>query len=62
MTSALREITQAEREAAAYNNAMAAARRGDRKEHAKLWAEYARICGERPAGFVAALEVSKGLR
>lgn len=55
-------VSQAEREAAAYNNAMAAARRGDRKEHARLWAEYARICAERPAGFVATIEVSKGLR
>lgn len=55
-------LSQAERELAAYNAAMAAARMGDRTGHAKLWAEYSRICAERPEGFVAAIEVSRGLR
>lgn len=61
MKTALRELTQVERESAAYNAAMSAARRGDREEHARLWRIYADTCAERCGAVVEAMEKARGL-
>lgn len=56
------EISQAEKEAAAWANHQAAIDRGDR-EDASLWfREYARLHAERPVAMVERLERERGLR
>jgi hypothetical protein len=61
-TTLLEPVSHAERELAAYNNAMSAAKRKDYAEHARLWAEFKRIHAQRPAEVVRAMEVKMGLR
>lgn len=62
MTTLAETTTHAQREAKAYSEAMDAARRGDRKEFGRLWAQYAQIHAQRPRELVSALERLKGLR
>jgi hypothetical protein len=61
MTTLTETTTHAQREAQAYSQAMDAARRGDRKEFGRLWAQYAQIHAQRPAAVVEAMETAKGL-
>lgn len=60
-TKLLIEISHAEREAAAYNNAIAAARVGDRAAYGRYWAEFTRLHSERPAAVVETMEKRMGL-
>jgi hypothetical protein len=56
------EISQAEREAAAYSAYLAAGRRGDHVERERLWQVYSDIHAQRSPEFVEQLERAKGLR
>lgn len=54
-------VSQAEREAAAYNSYLSAVQRDDRAEAVRLWYEFTRIHGERAAAVVEHMEQERGL-
>lgn len=53
------ELLQPERELAAYNAAMSAARRGDREEHRRLWRLYADLCAQRCGAVVESMDTNR---
>lgn len=55
------EVSQAEREAAAMNDYLAAKHRGQ-AERARLWARYTDIQNQRPPAVVEEMERRQGLR
>jgi hypothetical protein len=62
MRSTARALTQPEREAIAYKAAMDAAKRHDRKEHARLWRIYSDTCAQRLGAAIEAMEKAMQLK
>lgn len=56
------ELGQLEREAAAYENYLAAVERNDKVEACRLWEIFRAIHRERPAAMVERMERERGLR
>lgn len=61
ITKPAEELSQLEREVAAWENYCAALKREDRDEAIRLWKVYAQIHAQRPVRMVERMEREKGL-